>query len=96
MIWDVLDDACVPHPPLDPTWFDLAENGRHHLLAMSYEELTMPLDAPEEYAVTLFSTERTIGIGIVIDGGLLYVHHRRGVQWMPLHRCKPLKFRKFL
>ena len=93
--WNVLEDAGVPHPPFDPIWFDLAESGRHRLLARVYEQLTIPLDAPEEYAVTLFSTERTIGIGIVVDGGLLHVHHRRGVQWMPLDRCKPLEFRKF-
>lgn len=95
MVWNVLEDAGAPHPRLDPTWLDLAEWGRHRLLAQTYEELTMPLDAPEEYAVTLFSTARTIGIGVVVDGGLLHVHHRRGVQWMPLDRCKPLEFRKF-
>lgn len=95
MVWDVLEDSGLAHPSFDPTWLDLAEWGRHQALAQVYEELTIPLEAPEEYAVTLFSTARTIGIGIVVDSGLLHVHHRRGVQWMPLDRCKPLKFRKF-
>ena len=95
MVWDVLDDAGVPHPAFDPTWLDLAEWGRHQVLAEVYREITIPLDAPEEYAVTSFSTARTIGIGVVVDGGLLHVHHRRGVRWMPLISCKPLKFRKF-
>jgi len=95
MTWNVLDDAGISHPAFDSSWLDLAEKGAHQELVRLYEQSTIPLDAPEEYAVTLFSTARTIGVGIVVDNGLLHVHHRRGVQWIPLDRCKPLKFRKF-
>ena len=95
MAWNVLEDFDAPHPQFDHAWLDLAEDGRHRLLAQLYRELTIPLDAAEDCAVTLFSTDKTIGIAVVIDGGLLYVHHRRGVQWLPLDRCKQLEFRKF-
>ena len=95
MVWNVLEDFDAPYPHFDHAWLDLAENGRHRLLAQLYRQLTIPLDAPEDCAVTLFSTDKTIGIAIVVDGGLLYVHHRRGVQWLPLGRCKKLEFRKF-
>lgn len=95
MVWAVLDTAGVPHPEFDAAWLDLAEWGRHQRLAEIYRDITIPLEEPEEYATTLFSTARTIGIGIVVDDGLLHVHHRRGVQWTPLNQCKPLEFRKF-
>ena len=95
MTWNVLDDAGVPHPEFDSRWLDLAETGAHQELAQLYEQSTIPLETPEEYAITLFAGAQMIGVGVVVDDGLLHIHHRRGVQWIPLHRCKRLKFRKF-
>lgn len=95
MVWAALDQSTASHPAFNPAWLDMAEAGDHDELIAAYKSLTMPLAAPEEHAVTLFSTERTIGIGIVVDDGLLHVHHKRGVQWLPIARCKTLEFRKF-
>jgi hypothetical protein len=95
MTWNVLDAAGVPHPAFNSSWLDLAETGAHQDLAQLYEQSTIPLDAPEEYSITLFAGARMIGVGVVVDNGLLYIHHRRGVQWISLDRCRPLEFRKF-
>lgn len=95
MVWSLLAEAGVDCPPLDELWFELAEKGEYKRLVSLFRENTIAVDEPEEHALTLFVAERSIGIGVVADGGLLYIHHARGVQWTPLEFCKKLRYRKF-
>lgn len=95
MTWNVLDAAGVSHPALDAEWLSMAERGDYEALTMLYRERTIDLDKPEEYAVTMFLAAQHIGIGVVVDGGLLHVNRRKGVRWIPVERCKKLEYRRF-
>jgi len=95
MTWHVLGAAGVPHPGLNAEWLDMAERGDHEGLALLYRGFTIGLVKPEEYAVTMFRAADHIGIGVVVDGGLLHINRRKGVQWIPVERCKKLEYRRF-
>ena len=95
MTWHVLDAAGVPHPALNTEWLSMAERGDYEALARLYRESTIDLGEPEEYAVTMFRAADHIGIGVVVDGGLLHVNRRKGVRWIPVGRCKKMEYRRF-
>lgn len=95
MTWHVLDAAGVPHPTLSARWLDMAERGDYETLATLYQESTIGLSMPEEYAVTMFRAADHIGIGVVADGGLLHVNRRKGVRWIPVERCRKMEYRRF-
>lgn len=95
MTWHVLDAAGVSHPELDTEWLSMAERGDYESLAILYRESTIDLDRPEEYALTMFRAANHIGIGVVVDGGLLHVNRRKGVRWIPVERCKKMDYRRF-
>jgi hypothetical protein len=95
MTWSVLDVAGVPHPALNDEWLSMAERGDYEGLALLYRESTIDLGKPEEYAVTMFRAADHIGIGVVVDGGLLHVNRRKGVRWIPVERCKKMEYRRF-
>lgn len=97
MVWSVLDAAGINHPPFEQSWLDLAERGAWDELQQLWTRGTRLLLAPQEYAVTLFENGAAgLGVGVVIDEGLLMVHHRRGVCWMPLSAMKRLSYYEFL
>lgn len=93
----ILDDLGLPHPAIDPHWFDLARRGCWGELETIWRHLTEPVDTPEDGAVTLFKNGPSgLGVGTVIDKGLLLVHHRRGVSWIPLNVLRPFDYRRFV
>ena len=97
MVFRILDDLGVHHPPFQQHWLDLASANRWHELLTLWDEITAPLPAPENGAVTLIQNGKAgLGIAIVVDEGLLMVHHRRGVVWVPLHLMKPLTYCRFV
>lgn len=97
MVMGILDDLGKPHPPLDPHWLQLAEQGAWSQLETIWRHITAPIESPEDGAVTLLRNGLAgLGVAVVIDGGLLMVHHRRGVVWVPLHLLKPFHYRRFL
>lgn len=97
MTWAVLDEADVPHPPLDPSWLDLAEAGEWDHLQSLWKANTITVDKPEPYAVCLFKNGPSgLGLGVVVDNGVLMVHHRRGVCWVPLTTVRRLSFCKLI
>ena len=96
LTWHVLQAAGVYCPRLDSNWFVMAKAGKADELVRIYKRLTYEIDEPEEYAVTLFDNgESGLGMGVVVDGGLLMVHHRRGVCWLPIRLLKKLRYRRF-
>jgi hypothetical protein len=96
MVWAVLDAAGIHHPPFDPQWLAIAEAGGWDRLQTLWDAATQPLDGPMQYAVTLFQNGPAgLGVGVVVDDGLLMVHHRRGVIWMPLNAMRRLTFCSF-
>ena len=95
MTWHVLDAAGVPHPALNAEWLNMAERGDYEALAKLYRGSTIALDKPEAHAMTMFRAADHIGIGVVVDGGLLHVNRRKGVRWIPVERCKKMEYRRF-
>jgi len=97
LVMGILDDLGLARPALEPRWFSLAQQGAWSQLETLWKNLTLPIDSPENGAVTLIKNGTAgLGVAIVIDGGLLMVHHRRGVVWVPLHLIKPFSYRRFL
>jgi hypothetical protein len=96
MVWRILDEAGVRHPPLYSGWLVLAEECEWDLLRLIWNQITEPLPIPEEYAVCLFENGAAgLGVGIVVDNGVLIVHHKRGVAWIPLRAMKSTEFCRF-
>ena len=97
MVWAVLDEAGVQHPPFEQDWLTLAEAGEWAALEELWTSGTRELTTPEPYAVTLLHNGPAgLGVGVVIDDGLLMVHHKRGVYWAPLSAFKRLPFYTFV
>lgn len=98
LVMGVLDDLGIAHPPFDEQWLQLAKRGAWEQLESLWKQGTTALAGPEEGAVTLLRNGPAgLGVAVVIDGGLLMVHHRRGVVWIPLHLLlKPFSYRRFL
>jgi len=82
--------AGLPTPPLDPQWFAMAANGEWSALEREWRRLMEPCD-PEPYAMCMHHNGTGFGISIMVDEGVLRVHHRRGVQWVPL-AMMPVQF----
>ena len=96
MAWAVLDAAGVRHPPFDLRWLALAEAGEWLQLQQLWDAATRPLPGPEQHAICLFANGPAgLGVGVVVDDGLLLVHHRRGVVWVPLTALRRLTFCSF-
>lgn len=97
MVFGLLDDLHLRHPQFEEQWLDLAAKGAWEELENLWAALTVPLAAPSEGAVTLLHNGTLgLGVGIVLDRGLLTVHHRRGVVWAPLCVLKPRTYYEFV
>lgn len=94
MTWNVLTYYGVKHPELSSKWLDLAENGKWAELKALWLRSTAPTNA-HEFALTLFEEPTHLGLGIIVDDGLLFAHHTKGVKWLPLRRLQGLQYRKF-
>ena len=96
MVWRVLDDAGVSHPGFNANWLEMARQKRWSDLEALWRDGTVELEAAESHAVTLIRNgPNGLGVGIVVDDGLLIVHHKRGVRWVPLDYMPRLRFYKF-
>lgn len=97
MVMGILDDLGQGHPPLNPSWLELAQQKAWTQLERIWLQITEPVDSPDDGAVTLLRNGPAgLGVAIVLENGLLMVHHRRGVTWVPLHLLKPFNYRRFL
>jgi hypothetical protein len=86
--------AGLPTPDLDPQWFTMAAAGQWEQLQREWRRLMEPCRL-EPYALVLHRQPLGLGVGVVVDDGLLIVHHRRGAQWLPLEvagRIMPLDY----
>jgi hypothetical protein len=96
MAWRILDDAGVPHPDFNAYWLEMAKQKRWAELESLWRDGTIEIDAARQHAVTLIRNGPAgLGVSIVVDDGLLLVHHRRGVRWVPLSYMPSLRFYTF-
>jgi len=66
------------------------------VLKLIWNQITETLDGPEPYAVCLFENGAAgLGVGIVVDDGVLIVHHKRGVRWVPLKAIRKSEYCRF-
>ena len=97
MVWAVLDEAGIHHPPFDPNWLELAKAERWNELQNLWDKITRLIAEPEPYAVTLLRNGPAgLGVAVVVDDGLLMVNHKRGVYWAPLDAFKKLPYYTFV
>ena len=94
MTWNVLRDAGVDHPPYDENWLKMAACGEWAALKQQWLERTKPCPQ-QEYALTLFEEPAHMGLGIIVDEGLLFPHHKRGVHWLPNKKVANREYRTF-
>ena len=94
MVWNVLRDAGVEHPPYEPGWLEMAARGEWTDLKTQWLERTV-VCPQQEYALTLFDEPTHLGLGIIVDNGLLFPHHKRGVHWLPSRKVANLEYRTF-
>lgn len=96
MVWAILDGAGILHPEFQYEWLELARSAEWDILELIWRQITEPLDQPEPYAVCLFENGPAgLGVGIVVDNGVLIVHHKRGVRWVPLKAMRKLEYCRF-
>lgn len=96
MVWHILDAAGIRHPEFNAYWLEMARQKRWTELEAMWNDATILLQQPEEHSVTLFHNGPAgLGVGIVVDSGLLLVHHKRGVRWVPLSYAPKLRFYGF-
>jgi hypothetical protein len=87
----VLDELALPHPPVDPQWFAMAQRGEWNKLADAFHFLTIPSD-PGDGAVSMTEAGILVGIG----GGALLTRHHGGVRWAPTDLLGSREWRRFL
>lgn len=76
-------------PELNPEWFEMAARGKWGELEKEWLQIMEPLEAPCQFAISMSRNPFTgFNIGVVVDDGLLIVHHRKGVAWIPLSLVK--------
>lgn len=81
----VLLEAGIKCPSIKKEWIDLAASGEWVKLEDQWNLIMEPIETPEQYALSMSRNDETgFNIGVVVDDGVLFVHHRKGVAWMPL------------
>jgi hypothetical protein len=75
--------AGLPTPDLDPAWFTMAADGHWPHLEREWRRLMVRCEI-EPFAMLLYPRPNSLAVSIVVDDGILTVHHRRGVQWLPI------------
>jgi hypothetical protein len=76
---------------------ELATAGKWEELQALWNEATEVLPEMEEHAVCMFENGANgLGVGIVVDNGVLVVHHKRGVCWLPPRAMRESQYRRFV
>lgn len=102
----LLRDEGVFTPDFDPEWIRMAEAGLWGSLENVWNRLTEPLDGPEKFAVSLYKNKPKLnhprlGVSTLIEVeeslGIVMIHARKGVVWLPLSTpgLPKFQFRKF-
>lgn len=83
-------------PPIEEELLALVTDKAWSKLTKKFAEYTVPLEAPEDWALTLVRNgPHGLGVGTVVPGEyLLLPHHRRGVTAIPMSMLRPMTFHR--
>jgi hypothetical protein len=86
----VLDEFALPHPPVDPQWYAMANQGMWRDLRHLFDsQTTASINAVG--AVTMARG----GLAVSVGGGALLAPHGDQVRWLPMEALRPLRWRRF-
>lgn len=91
---NLLTNAGLPTPVLDPRWFDEARAGHWSYCQWVFQQFVEPSPEPDLWSVA-WVTNGPVGFGIgtvVQDNKLLIPHHRRGVTLIPIQCLRKLEY----
>lgn len=102
----LLEDGGAFTPALDPAWFEMAKAGLWGSLETVWNKNTTPIEEPKPFAVSLYRNKPKpdhprLGVSTVIESGgslgIVMIHARKGVVWLPLSTpgLPKFQFRKF-
>lgn len=88
----ILESAGLPRPAAKGWWYCAFRRGEMHHFDRAFAQFTRPINAPEQYALTIFTEPPHRGFGVVVDGGLVTALPERGVCWIALSALAPRSF----
>jgi hypothetical protein len=102
----LLEEGGAFAPKLDPSWIEMARAGLWGSLETIWNRMTVAVDGPEPFAVTLHRNKSRpdhprLGVSTLIETGgslgIVMIHARKGVIWLPLTTpgLPKFQFRKF-
>jgi hypothetical protein len=75
----------LPCPPFNSEWIELAEKREWGTLEEQWNKYMVRVETPKVCDISMVRNEITgFAIGVVVDDGVLIVHHLKGVAWIPL------------
>lgn len=85
----ILDSVHAPCPPLQAKWLQLAREEKWGELQVEWDKYMIPVEQPKLYDLHMKRSDGgEFSIGTVVDDGLVFVSHRKGVAWIPLSLVK--------
>lgn len=92
----VLETGGKQPPPMNRQWYRWLVRGEIEPIMRDWLTFTEPVEAPEDYAMTLLSSEGDFCVGIVVGGGLMMLRKTTGVTWVPLPSLLPMQYRRLV
>lgn len=85
MAHKILSSVGAPCPPLKSEWAELAKQQKWEKLREEWSKYMIPVEKPMQYDLHMTTNEHTgFSIATVVDDGIVFVSHRKGVAWIPL------------
>lgn len=81
----ILTSAGAPCPPLNSEWLQLALARQWDQLEQEWHKHMVAVEAPRSFDLYMTRNQETgFSIATVIEDGVVFVSHRKGVAWIPL------------
>ena len=90
----LLDYAGIKRPHAQVWWYRAFGQRNFRPFEAVFLNATIPLEAPEPFAVCMTTEPETRGFGVVVDGGLVTATHKCGVKWYALGTLPHLRFHR--
>lgn len=85
----ILLSANAPCPPMKDEWLGLAREQKWGELEKEWDKYMLPVEKPRIYDLHMTRNDNgCFSIATVVDDGIVFVSHRKGVAWIPLSLVK--------